>query len=66
MLNAGWKKKVPETYFRTVGMDDVARFHREMSPEDRLGQAGGSGKPGQRARKGIPSPIISRRSADRA
>ena len=32
MLNAGWKKKVPETYFRTVGLDDVARFHREMSP----------------------------------
>ncbi len=54
MLNAGWKKKVPETYFRTIGMDDVARFHREMSPGDRLGQrTGRTGvqKPGQRPRK---------------
>ena len=24
MLNAGWKKKVPETYFRTLGASDVA------------------------------------------
>ena len=29
MLNAGWKKKVPETYFRTVGMDDVTRFRKQ-------------------------------------
>ena len=50
MLNAGWKKKVPETYFRTLGASDVARFHREMSPGDRLGQ-GSRQKPGQRPRK---------------
>ena len=51
MLNAGWKKKVPETYFRTLGMDDVTRFHREISRGDRLGQGNGLGKPGRRPGK---------------
>ena len=29
---------MPETNFRTLGAEDVARFHREMSPGDRLGK----------------------------
>ena len=37
-LNGGWEK-IPETYFRTLGADDVAQFHREMSPADRLARA---------------------------
>ena len=44
-LNGGWKK-IPATYFRTLGAEDVARFHREMSPADRLGRGG----PDQRKR----------------
>jgi site-specific recombinase XerD len=50
MLNGGWRK-IPETYFRTLGEEDVARFHREMSPGDRLGLGNGSGKLGKRPRK---------------
>ena len=47
MLNGGWKK-IPETYFRTLGADDVARFHREMSPGDRLGQGVGGQQVGKK------------------
>lgn len=38
MLAGGWKR-IPETYFRTLGAEDVARVHREISPGDRLGRA---------------------------
>ena len=38
MLAGGWKR-IPETYFRTLGAEDVARVHREISPADRLGRA---------------------------
>ena len=33
----GWKK-IPDTYFRTLGAEDAMQFHREVSPGDRLGR----------------------------
>ena len=34
----GWRK-IPETYFRTLGEADAKEFHRKVSPGDRLGKA---------------------------
>ena len=34
----GWKK-IPDTYFRTLGAEDAMEFHRQVSPGDRLGRA---------------------------
>ena len=34
----GWKK-IPETYFRTLGEEDAIEFHRQVSPGGRLGKA---------------------------
>ena len=34
----GWRK-IPETYFRTLGEEDAVEFHRQISPGDRLGKA---------------------------
>ena len=34
----GWKK-IPETYFRTLGEEDAREFHQQVSPGDRLGKA---------------------------
>ena len=34
----GWKR-IPETYFRTLGEEDAIDFHRQVSPGDRLGKA---------------------------
>ena len=34
----GWKK-IPETYFRTLGEEDARDFHQQVSPGDRLGRA---------------------------
>ena len=34
----GWRK-IPETYFRTLGEEDAIEFHRQVSPGDRLGRA---------------------------
>lgn len=33
----GWRR-IPETYFRTLGTEDVVRAHRELSPADRLAE----------------------------
>ena len=33
----GWKK-IPETYFRTLGEEDAKEFHRQVSSGDRLGR----------------------------
>jgi site-specific recombinase XerD len=33
----GWRR-IPETYFRTLGVEDVARAHRQLSPGDRLAE----------------------------
>ena len=37
----GWRK-IPETYFRTLGEEDAVEFHRQVSPGDRLGKAASS------------------------
>ena len=37
-LAGGWRK-IPDTDLRTLGADDVRRFHADISPVDRLGQA---------------------------
>ena len=42
----GWKK-IPDTYFRTLGAEDAMEFHRQVSPGDRLGRAP-SARRGQR------------------
>ena len=36
IMNAGLRK-CPETFFRTLGAEDVTRFHPEISPTDTLG-----------------------------
>ena len=36
-LAGGWKR-IPDTYLRTLGAEDVARVHREISPADKLTQ----------------------------
>ncbi|MCH7622001.1 MAG: tyrosine-type recombinase/integrase [Chloroflexi bacterium] len=33
----GWRK-IPDTYLRTLGDEDARRFHRQISPGDRLGK----------------------------
>jgi integrase/recombinase XerC len=33
----GWRR-IPDTYFRTIDAEDVARAHRQLSPGDRLSQ----------------------------
>ena len=37
---AGWRKNVPETYYRTLDAEDAQRFHARMSPADNLGGEG--------------------------
>lgn len=39
----GWKK-IPDTYMRTLGYEDAAKFHRQISPADRLDDDLDSGK----------------------
>ena len=41
----GWRK-IPETYFRTLGEEDARQFHRQVSPGDRLGRAASVGRAG--------------------
>ena len=43
----GWKK-IPDTYFRTLGAEDAMEFHRQVSPGDRLGRVPSSGRGRQR------------------
>jgi len=33
----GHRKHIPETYYRTLGEDDLAIMHQEFSPADKLG-----------------------------
>ena len=37
----GWRK-IPETYFKTLGEEDAIEFHRQVSPGDRLGKTASS------------------------
>ena len=46
----GWRK-IPETYFRTLGEEDAREFHRQVSPEDRLGKAPSGRKGRQQGRR---------------
>ena len=50
----GWRK-IPETYFRTLGEEDAIGFHRQISPGDRLGKAVSSRKGRQ-----LPGPLKGR------
>ena len=49
----GWRK-IPETYFRTLGEEDAKQFHRQVSPGDRLGRAASVGRDRQRPGGGQP------------
>ena len=46
----GWRK-IPETYFKTLGEEDAIEFHRQVSPGDRLGKAVSSRKSRQQGRR---------------
>ena len=37
-LVGGWRK-IPDTYFRTLGAEDAMEFHRQVSSGDRLGRS---------------------------
>ena len=39
----GWKK-IPDTYMRTLGYEDAEKFHRQISPADKLGDGLDTGK----------------------
>ncbi len=49
-LVGGWRK-IPDTYFRTLGAEDAMEFHRQVSPGDRLGRAPSSRRAGDRGRQ---------------
>ncbi len=51
MMIAGWKRKIPDTYFQTLGEEDAVRFHREMSPADKLWGSGEPKHPGSKKGK---------------
>ena len=46
----GWRK-IPETYFRTLGEEDAREFHRQVSPGDRLGKAPSARRAGVQGRQ---------------
>ncbi len=37
-------KKIPDTYMRTLGYEDAEKFHRQISPADKLGGGLDTGK----------------------
>ena len=43
MWSAGWKR-IPETYLRTLGLEDAKHFHQQISPADKLGRTGSNVK----------------------
>ena len=49
----GWRK-IPETYFRTLGAEDAQQFHRRVSPGDRLGQTSAARKSVRTRSQGKP------------
>ena len=46
----GWRK-IPETYFKTLGEEDAIEFHRQVSPGDRLGKTASFRRPRQQGRQ---------------
>ena len=46
----GWRK-IPETYFKTLGEEDAIEFHRQVSPGDRLGKTPSGRKGRQHTRQ---------------
>ena len=46
MALAGWKKRVPATYYATLSAEDAVMAHRAMSPADRLSGHPGIGRAG--------------------
>ena len=51
---AGWKKRVPDTYYRTLATEDVIKVHKQMSPADKLWGSGAEPKRRQGPGKGNP------------
>ena len=49
----GWKK-IPDTYFRTLGAVDAMDFHRQVSPGDRLGKVSSVRRDRQQPGNGQP------------
>ena len=49
MWSAGWKR-IPETYLRTLGLEDAKHFHQQISPADKLGRAGSGVKTNSKGR----------------
>ena len=46
----GWRK-IPETYFKTLGEEDAIEFHREVSPGDWLGRRASVGRTRRQGRQ---------------
>ena len=46
----GWRK-IPETYFKTLGEEDAIEFHRQVSPGDRLGRTASVGRTHHQGRR---------------
>ena len=49
----GWRK-IPDTYFRTLGAEDARQFHKQVSPGDRLGRASAARKSSRQRSQGKP------------
>ena len=49
----GWRK-IPDTYFRTLGAEDARQFHKQVSPGDRLGRAPAAHKSSRQRSHGEP------------
>ena len=49
----GWRK-IPATYFRTLGAEDARQFHKQVSPGDRLGRTSATRKSSRQRSQGKP------------
>ena len=52
-IAGGWKK-IPDTYFRTLRAEDARKFHKEVSPDERLGRAYAARKSSQQRSQDKP------------
>ena len=53
----GWKK-IPDTYFRTLGAEDAQQFHRQVSPGDRLRKTAAARKSTRMSGQGKPRGML--------